>query len=1435
MADLLGLINSSIEFVVTLNNILSDVKRQCYNFKQNRSLIQKIQNTEVELVKARLLSLQTIFRRSSTVLSESAKDVWEAELTQITITLTSILSDVEELSQSLRPASVASSSFWQRARRFSASVKDYRHANEFAEKANNISDQLKEFSSLLFSRVDKLDDKLLYFAASSSSSTTPQSKKPLTEGDIFKPDFSSAPMPSQNAVINFSDPNSVEGALKQNIVDIANSSTQTISVATGISGMGGIGKTTALIALAYEKSVQMLFPDGIYFCTVGKAANNQVLVNQLSRIVVLSGGKQHAVKVSNSKLLEGALDLVIAWFKGRTALFIFDDIWETTTSAVGYLSQLKAVLRCSPSSHLVISTRSQNIARFAGKKIVFCPLQEKGETAKAILLQYTGIGQSSIDSFSSAAQAAFDEILHKCGGVRLTIAVAGSSIRALAEDMPQEEAIMDYEQRLSKSIYDIALREIDTYPNFNKSVASSLDLADRKDARCSNLFKRFCVLQKQIRVEMSIIEKIFLKVSQPEVQFIVDIFVDYHLVIREYEQGITKFRIHDLVLDFCTEAARHTCQYELFHRSLLTQFTEVPTEMGTLSVAGKIDENDIHWVTHGEGVQTRPWWDVTCTDQQYLFSNLAQHLVEGKLIPELVGLLSDARWTSFRLETHWKYGGIVSFISDIDLLITSCKALYSTQNDPELISLIKDVILVKKTVHSLWSSVSKRPAELKTQIHAYLANDSRGGWFVRRYVSTSTKIGPSPWLRPLSNYFHVPLRCEAHCFIPVTGPAPVSIASFNWTTKRMLVSTGYFGNLWLADITTGNFEDLEIEEHMLNFIADVGWSANGRKFVTAANGEQRGTIYVYNIDDAGLFAEITSWKLIECPEVIVTCVALNDDGSLLVSGGLDFTIRLWDTNSNTLLFERLFSPNGKPCIEHVSDVDYAQASVSVSDCGRWINYGTRSGTVYFIDRITDDVKKVNVGDEEGLMSISRLMRNGSSIKFWLDSMEETRLLELSELERPKIFSMFKSVDGKMTVAREADGTLNILDSYTGCLLKRVKQVSVNTAPWHSISADGQEICFFDRNRTGWISNIEQDNDIFENKNVFEPDEGDIQDDIHSGKVLALSISEDGSKCFSLSTQELIVWESATGQVEQVIEIADGLIEDNGLYKIFFDDICGLVTIRPLGRTLAHSETRTPRPGIAGVQIELINQQQAFVQFSADIKRFYAATVDGKHAYYCYISTVGTESSNVNHAQLLICPYQRTVEHTDIKKSVEAKIRELGIRKSHFDSMDTEKNVDLVVCEDFSSNFIFSDLQHQHERYINALSSNMRYAALAVRIRNLRGDVPRIVLLDLQTERGILANPTWDWEVSHLAMGNSGLFAVSHEIGVIETFRWQSDFSSNRGQHSNNVDVGPTVTIPSTLIQCIAIFEPTEHAGSPRKALIACGSYHRMAMFFELVE
>lgn len=964
MAELLSLIASSVEFVVTLNNILNDVKRQCHNYKQNRSSIQEIQNTDLQLVKARLLSLQSIFRRSNTVLSEDARTVWEVELTEISKTLSTIISDVQELSQSLRPTSAASSSFWQRARRFSASVKELRHANEFAEKANNISNQLNDLDSLLFTRVDKLDDKLLYFATGSSSTTTSQPKKKLAEGDVFKPNFSSAPMPSQNAVIDFSDPNSMEGTLKQSIVNIAKTSTQTISVAAGVSGIGGIGKTTALIALAHERSVQTLFPDGIYFCTVGKAAKTQVIVNQLARIVALSGGKEHAVKVSNNDLLEGALDLVIEWFKGKTALFIFDDIWETTTSAVGYLSQLKAVLRCSPSTHLAISTRSQNIARFAGKKIMFRPLQEKGETAKAILFQYSGVNQSSFDMFSTEAKAVCDEILKKCGGVRLTIAVAGSSIRALADDMPQENAIMDYEARLGKSTYDLAFRELDTYPNFNRSVASSLELADRKESRCSNLFKRFCVLQKQIRVEMSIIEKIFYMVPQAEVQFIVDMFVDYHLVIREYEQGITKFRLHDLVMDFCAGAARHTCQYELFHRSLLSQFSVVYTEMCTLSIAGQNDQNDMHWVKNGEGIQARPWWDATCTDQQYLFSNLSQHLVEGELMSELAGLLSDARWTSFRLRTNSEYGGLVSLTSDIELLLTSCKALYNSGNYPELISLIKDITLVKKTVHSLWSSVSKRPAELKTQLHAYLMNDSRGGWFVRRYVSTSKKIGPSPWLRPLSNYFHVPVRSKAHCFIPVPGPFPVSLASFNWVTKRMLVSTQYCSTLWLADIATGNFEDLRIHEHMKSSMTDVGWSANGRKFAAAANYEQRGAIYVHDIDDAGPFAKITSWKLIKCPHTFVTCVALNDDGSLLVSGGLDFTIRLWDIQTNALLFERLFSPNGKPYIEHVSDADYVQTSVAFSNCGRWINYGTRSGTVYFIDRTTGDVKTVNVGDGE---------------------------------------------------------------------------------------------------------------------------------------------------------------------------------------------------------------------------------------------------------------------------------------------------------------------------------------------------------------------------------------------------------------------------------------------------------------------------------------
>ena len=61
----------------------------------------------------------------------------------------------------------------------------------------------------------------------------------------------------------------------------------------GVPGMGGVGKTTALIGLAQDPVVRKMFcGGGIYFLVVGKDASPAKLVSGLKEIVRCSGGKK---------------------------------------------------------------------------------------------------------------------------------------------------------------------------------------------------------------------------------------------------------------------------------------------------------------------------------------------------------------------------------------------------------------------------------------------------------------------------------------------------------------------------------------------------------------------------------------------------------------------------------------------------------------------------------------------------------------------------------------------------------------------------------------------------------------------------------------------------------------------------------------------------------------------------------------------------------------------------------------------------------------------------------------------------------------------------------------------------------------------------------------------------------------------------------------
>ena len=120
----------------------------------------------------------------------------------------------------------------------------------------------------------------------------------------------------------------------------------------GTHGMGGVGKTTALKRMCYHEEVRGKFIDGVCILEFGQDADDAKVMSELIRLVSLLGGKNTAKEMremQRSGKLGDVVDRAAEWVEARTVLLVCDDLWATKSNALGYVYELKRVLRNAPS------------------------------------------------------------------------------------------------------------------------------------------------------------------------------------------------------------------------------------------------------------------------------------------------------------------------------------------------------------------------------------------------------------------------------------------------------------------------------------------------------------------------------------------------------------------------------------------------------------------------------------------------------------------------------------------------------------------------------------------------------------------------------------------------------------------------------------------------------------------------------------------------------------------------------------------------------------------------------------------------------------------------------------------------------------------------------------------------------------------------------
>ena len=926
------------------------------------------------------------------------------------------------------------------------------------------------------------------------------------QNDIFLPDISSIPNLRVPVYLDYSNENTMEGKLKAELLkSISRPTPKTqnvyghVTAVVSVSGMGGVGKTTALIGLAQDQDVQKAFSSGgIYFVVVGKDAAPTKLVADLKEIVRRSGGERLAEGIDNNGSLESAVSTTSLWFAARQALFILDDIWETPSNQLGHYEALAGLLDDSSKSHILISTRSATIAHKTSTRVEFEPRKVTGSDSRGMFLASAGLNETLI--LEGNCEKPLQHVLELCGGVPLMLSIAGAqtkwhggtptaSLEHLIHSLNVKRVILPEEQGGGQ------------YPScFNRAVKTSLETIARvlsKSAKFEkawdevsrsgltkpastvsdfviDCFRRLCVLRRSARVSEDVVFGIWGSTDNAIAWSVIDALVDFHLML-EFKDGQKKpkFGLHDVVLDYCEKESQYgqDAKYEQYHREFLIHAWKrchrEPSAISDIANAETSEDyniaQDAFWVV--EACESgRPWWKMLSSSeelsemQKYLLQNILQHLTSCHRLGEAVGLISHMGWTKLRISR----GGIIALNADFSVVYDAIQSRPHHQQDLEACeNALQGITIIWNMVKRAWPVILNNSEALATHAYGYLLDKENELPLVERYLQSTVDIASGGWFKPKCAFWSI-LDSSSNSQV-FRCAERIRDAAVMKDSKMIFAATKT--TLFWIDVETMNAAREKV-------IRDERVSQSEiRSFCIC---ERQGLVVLgFTTGELELRDDKRGQLLRALPnahEDEVRSVDISEDGRRVVSGSTDNTIRLWDTQSGTQISD--------PLRGHESDV----LSVVFSGDGWRVVSGSRDNTIRLWD-----------------------IKSGTQIGRPLCGHEDD------------VFRVAFSGDGQRVVSGSADNTVRLWDTKSGAQIGHPLRGHENRVWSVAFSRDGQRIVSGSKDNTVRLWDTQS------GKQIGDPLRG------HESGVWSVAFSRDGQKVVSGSGDKTVrLWDTKYG-------------------------------------------------------------------------------------------------------------------------------------------------------------------------------------------------------------------------------------------------------------------------------------------------------------------
>ena len=1049
--------NEALTLFSTLREICRSVTRRIDNFRGNREHIEVLKD-ELSITEQKAnVCRSTLEEYSSAIVTESLKFEM-IDLKGMVQTIRRVEEKVVELEKKL-PA---------RKR----VVKMFTRANRNAEEISQQVEILREMSSELKEMNEKL-------------------KGVGRRNDVFQPDLSTIPKLRVPVHLNFSSENTMEGKLKAEFLrSVGRPAHETrnvyshVTAVVGISGMGGIGKTTALVGLAQDPDVQKAFSSGgIYFVVVGKDATPAKLVADLREIARRSGGERLSERIYNSGSLESAVSTISSWFSGREALFILDDLWQTSSNQLGYYEVLVGLLDNSPKSHILISTRSDTIACEASERVEFEPRESTGPDSRGMFLASAGLSETM--PLESSCEELVRQVLELCSGIPLMLSIAGAQVRKhrgtttaslkhLIHALDDKRLILPKERRghypacfnqavsLSlETVGDVLKTSTKFMESWNEQSSYNPTSAEKRsvDDFVTECFRRLCILPRSPRVSKEVIFGIWGSIDKTMAWSIMDCLVDFHLVLEFKDgQGKSKFGLHDVILDYCGNVSQfgHNAAYKLYHREFLSfawkhghgELSSTPMpDTATADMSRDFDSAlDEFW--HLEACKSgRPWWKILSSSEElsgmedYLLDNLFRHLTESDRIAEAFGLLAHMGWAILRVSR----GGILALNADFTLVKDSILSHSRQQQDCQLCDdALNGIMDIWNMLKRAWPVIVNNSEALPTHAYGYLLDNKNNVPLIERYLQSALDVMTGPWLKPNYAFWYLlDSSISQRVFRLAEVISGVSVVNGG---RMIIAATG--STLFWIDVTTMT----ATRERVIR-----GEKTSQSRIMALCVCERQGIVVLgFSTGELELRDERRGNLLLaisNAHEDQVRSVAISNDGRRVVSGSRDKTVRMWNAQTGAQLCEPFLGHEG------------AVYGVAISKDGRTVVSGSRDKTVRLWDAQTAlPIGEPLCGHEDSVWTVAisddgRKVVSGSldtTARLW-DTQTGAQICEPLRGHQDEVYSVAMSEEGRTVVSGSYDMTVRLWDAQTGAQIGEPLHGHEDTIWSVAISKDGRTV------------------------------------------------------------------------------------------------------------------------------------------------------------------------------------------------------------------------------------------------------------------------------------------------------------------------------------------------------------------------------------------